>query len=576
MNEETLLKVEKKKKNPIKLAIILGVVGIILAIGGFLGYKSLNKSQIEKYNNIITSGAKEYYAANSDDLPKAYGECKVVTLNELLTKELLSTSDTELFTGKNCDKEITSVRVCKLENGDYHYIPKLSCKGNDFNTKYNDWKEGSDSDLTANSDVEFSFLVQQMEVPVNLDNIKDETFWEDEIPYKQGEYTKTGEQIYYRFREKTYKWYVDNNKYYPKNETNVNKVSQYYPTQPHKDYNKKSAGVTAYRWYIGANQVYNNGAYSPEPQGVFTVKGEAGPDVVVATTDIPIPKSYRTIETGQTIYRLRALDSTDVVQSIQYQCTNTGSGTNLTSSSPCNDSLAIEAGTTTITGYKCVWKNDKTGAMKNDSSFHSYICEDIYFYKNFNNGNEGYGEWQVANCGYSATAKPYLCDRKTGAYIYTDRVFKWYTPATKTFINDTFGNPVYYTESPTAQALKDSGTATTAYKWYKSEKQDLGLSKTQPQSNAKKEEGIHYTNWSDYSLTKPTPTEGKEIQERRKLTIKKTASESTAWKNVTDTYVSETEAIAAVNNLGNNITSLLDILELPSFRYLVKVKYRNY
>ena len=580
---------EKSNSTKTILMILVGIVAVIAIVFAVVKVGIFDKDKTSNFEQIIISATKEYYTTRNSDLPTAYGKCNVVTLNTLLDNSLVSKENNDILSEKKFDGEKTTVKVCMLENGNYHYTATLSSDDKKLTASYGEWKEGKESDLTADkSDVKFSFLLQEAEVPLDLEKIPDETFWEDEITYSAGTYTTVGTQTYYRSREKTYRWYTETDYYYPGNETNKYKANQYFVTSPDKTYDKKGDTAKVWRWYVNGNTVYNNGEYlSEQPDTLFSVKGTENPNKLVsAYIAKPVEKDYRTITT-ETIYRVRKLSSTEVVSKTEYKCVttldkNSPAYTSQILEEPCTSAAATEIGTTIIEKIRCTWTNDKTG-KKTESGWADDTCKPKFNYVNEQIGL-GYGNWlsedqaKTAGCTFpfetQVDTKPYLCDRTSG-FVASDRSWKWYTPATKTYYpsND---KVVYYKESPSTQAIKDSSTETTASTWYKTVKKDLGYSKTAPVATAKQVVGDEsWSAWSDYTLTKIAATNTRQVEERKKLTIKKTVNDSTKWNNLTDGYVTEAEVIEKAKAAGYAVEVLEDILQIPNVQYSIKMYYRD-
>lgn len=573
---------KEKKPFPIKLILLILLGIIVIGIIVFLIIHFVTKDKPGDYEDMLVAATQEYYNIYQDELPDVHGKCHTITLNDLYLNNLINNDVKTKLEKKNCNNDDTIIKVCRLESGNFHYNVSLSCDKS-LSVNYGDWQIGSEGNLVTNrSDVRFSFLVQQAEIPIDIENIPNEEYFEDEIPYEAGTYTTVGEQTLYRYRDKTYKWYTENIYYYPNDETNKNKVNQYYLKAPNSTYNNKGESATVYRWYIGANELYNNGEYVSEAPEIYSVRGKQGTSVTYASTDKPEQKSYRTIKNAY-IYRTRKVQSTDELVSVDYYCKNEDTGHKwvnagtpwVSSGNPCNDEASGEVGTYKIDGYMCYWINDKTGKKTKSQTWRDTPCEDKYYYVN-ESVNEGYTtKWQADDCGYNANAKPYICDRRMG-YVYTDQVWQWSTPSYKVYLPNNNDKITYYKLSPTAKAIKDMKTETTGYKWYKIVTNILGYYKTQPQSDAKKLAGSDsWTVWSEYQLTKEVESATRQVEERKKLTIKRTASDDTNWINVTDGYVSEAEAIAKVKELGYEVETLKDILELPNINYTLRLEYRN-
>ncbi len=558
-----------ENKIPIKkILIIIGAIVVIAGIVFLIYYLVNNSNKSSIYKEKLVTAAESYYQNVSGDLPTSYGECNTITLNELISSNLIDDN-----TLKNkCDNTNTTVKTCKLKNGTYHYTPTLNCNNKKLNTNYGDWILGNESDLEKNSDVKFLFSINATELPEDINSIPNEDYIEDEITFEKWTYEEINKKVVYHSRDQLYNWYTLTNHYYPTDTTVESKVNEYYTSAPNSTYKNKGNSATVYQWYIGMNLTYNNGAFVSEAVYPYTIKGTEGPAKVWATTDFPDTKSYRTITTGD-IYRARKLESTDVLTNIDYHCINDSNGNKWTShNANCDNELSTEVGTIRAFEYKCYWTNNKTNTTSQSETWQSDECSNRYYYEN-SNINEGYTTtWSATNCGYSATAKPYLCDKRTG-YIVTDRVWKWYTPSTKEYYKSN-DQKTYYKQSPSAQAVKDSTTEVVGYTWYKTVQNNLGAYKTSPSAGAIKGSKT-WSEWSSWTETPITATETMEVEQKNMITLKRLITENTKWTAITNNYVSEEEAISILKEKGYKVNSIEDIFNAKNIKYEIELYYRN-
>lgn len=217
--------------------IVLMVLGAaILAIIVFLLIKGCGvaKNNGDFERNLLEAG-KEYYRIDETLLPQAKGECKSVTLDTLLTEELITTPENYA----DCNKEKTYVKVCKLESGNYHYLPVMQCGNKLADDNFDNWKEGTEADLVADkSDVRYTFKGEYLDVKdENLDAQKEA--WLDEL--KGVKYTTISSTKYYRYRDLTWKWQTSKKEYYGNN--------AYYLSAPSKEYSNADAKATGWKWY---------------------------------------------------------------------------------------------------------------------------------------------------------------------------------------------------------------------------------------------------------------------------------------------------------------------------------------
>ena len=177
---------------------LLIVSSIILIAIAIFGYRALSRKSRDKE---LINGAKSYYAKYDSLLPKEYGECVRLEINELAYKHYIKAEKYGV-----CDREKTYVKVCKLESGNYQYTPFVSCNGKD-DIEYGEYVEGTEKDITPDvSDIRFTFLPQ---IFSNKSKI-----------------------------------------YYPSNKNNGDEVIEYYDKAPNEEYKYREAnGIKAYKWY---------------------------------------------------------------------------------------------------------------------------------------------------------------------------------------------------------------------------------------------------------------------------------------------------------------------------------------
>lgn len=237
--------------------IILGIIVLVVLI--LLLLKACGNKNKDLSRDLLEAG-KEHYRKDETLLPVSAGECKNVTLDVLLSENLITTpEDYEV-----CDKIGTYVKVCKLESENYHYVPILSC--GDQSNEFGPWTIGDEKDITPDkSDVRFLFL---------------------------GEQAKGGVKYYY-----------------PGNEKDPSKINEYYVTSPSEGYDQKDNAVTnAYKWYTektSSQSVYwNNGEYSSTQPAGYSYKGNKKTTEAKTSDTKPASAEYRTI-TESTLYRTK-------------------------------------------------------------------------------------------------------------------------------------------------------------------------------------------------------------------------------------------------------------------------------
>lgn len=554
---------EKKSISKKTLFIIGGIIILLIIVFIIFFFVQKNK-KFEEYQNLLVEVGKEYYIVNEELLPSTSGECKTINLNTLINNNLIV--DKTLTT--KCDKEKTTIKVCRLQSGTYHYTPTLYC-GKSYTTNYDEFQEGTEANLIKNrSDINFMYSIKETSLVEDLNMSKEEVFFEDEIPYEEKTYQIINEKTLYRSRDVVNNWYKLVNYYYPNDVTIESKVNEYYLEAPNAEYNNKGNSATVYKWIIGQNLAYENGKFTSYATYPYIVKGAEGDPIIWASDKAPEKESYRTISSDY-IYRTRKLESTDIVTDVYYQCNNNNEEW-INENKPCNETENIE-GSINTTGYKCSYKNNVTGKTSTDENFHKEKCIDIHHYVNESN-NDGYSNWTATKCDYNAGAKPYLCDRKKG-YIIKDRVWKWYTPSERTYFT-TKGIETYYKVAPSAQAFKDQKNEEIGFTWYKQVKKDLGSSKTAPTNDAIKGAQV-FTKWSDWTETIINQKSDNQVEHKTQVTLKRIVNTTNTWNEISNGYISLEDAISLLKNKGYDVNSLDDISKLENIKYELKTYYRN-
>ena len=286
---------ENERKNPIIKFIIIGVALILIIALIFLLTRSCESKSI---NDVLLDASKKYYEQNKDSLPSARGECNTITLSYLINENMIANA--EQF--NSCDDTVTSVKVCKLDSGAYHYTPVISC-GTKEDTVFGDYKEGKESDLVADSsDVRFKFL---------------------------------GEV--YSSKEK---------QYYPNNLTDASKVVELYTASPAGEYTYKSEAVKdAAKWYkeVSTTSYWNNGGYSSVAPAGYPTQGKEGTPITKVSLTAPATASYRTINQTK-LYRTRV----SLKSEVRYDCQVPGDPTKFIT----NSKIPCAARTDSYTGLK--------------------------------------------------------------------------------------------------------------------------------------------------------------------------------------------------------------------------------
>lgn len=463
-NNNTYYDPEKKRTPLLRVVfIVLGIISVFLII--FLLTKACGKGP-DLYSDLLEA-SKKYY--KEDKLPVALGECSVVKLNELRDNNYLS--NVENYT--SCDDNKTYVKVCKLGNGDYQYTPFTAC--NNKETSFSEWKIGEEIDLVKNSsDVSFKYF---------------------------GEVKQLGTKAYY-----------------PDNNTDVSKVAQYYVQAPNEEYTFKDSPEIAYKWYVEkqGREYYQNGSYSSTQPTGYTNKDSESSKTYISLTR-PENATYR-ISNQNTVYAVE-----NVSYPYRYVCIDENISGTVTSDLVCEKREGLTFKKTSKILFTCdgtneVGANTICGTRGNWSS---NSCEDSSMTKQ-STTSDGYAIKKNLLTGKG-------CVSTTG-YIVTDKIWKWYKNATiKSYYPSGQSNQdsekTYFLTPPTAGAIKDEDTKTTAYKYYK---------------------------------------------------LINTEDESTlSWVSIGKDFISEDELIYNFKELGYDVNSLSDIQNQDNIRYQLELSYRK-
>lgn len=367
---------------------LLGIVLVILLVLLFM--KFCGKKSLQ--SDLLKAG-KDYYAKYPSNLPDEVGTCYVVSLEQLEKENLIKAKDYQ-----DCNSEDTYVKVCYLESKNYHYTAILACDSE--TTKFGMWKDGNESDLVADkSDVRFRYI---------------------------GEQLKLGTKYYY-----------------PGDNTDLDKVKEYYAASPKEGYTEKEDEQIGYKWYteVTTNQFYNNGAYTSNQPNGYPNKGKSQ-TVTQYTFNQPATASYRKIE-NVTLYRSK-------IEARQYKW----------------ECISDEyPGHTQVSTTLCALRDDSFTKLKTahytcdgtNSVAVGTICSD-------------YTDWKEEKCETKKTTG-LVCESQAG-YKYTDTEWQWYKNGTgrkyyPSGSGTANGENTYYLESPTTGAIKDENTKQTVYKFFK-------------------------------------------------------------------------------------------------------------
>lgn len=408
IGKDTYYDPEKRRTSWIRIAFIVAGI-IIIAVIVFVLIKIFTKGP-DLYTDLVSS-TKRYSTLVDDFYPDATGSCNTVDLSSL--KEKNSIANIDYY--KKCNENDTYVKVCKVSDDVYQYTPVISCGKK--NTEFGDWMSGTADNLKqSNSDVEFKFLPEQLQ--------------------------------------------VGQKNYYPGDIIDASKLSMYYVNIPAEGYTYKDSSATAYKWYVEkqGKEYYNDGKKFSEAPDDYTNKSDES-SITYASLATPSNESYRTFKDSK-IYATET-----VAHPYKYECVDSKIGGTVTSNTVCEQRNSSTFKTTKKIYYTCdgtntVNENTECGSR---SEWTLKSCTDT---KQTNTGttNDGYSYTRQITTGITCIS--------TNGYSVTDKVWKWYKTATiKSYYpsNSTSADDenTYYANTPTAGASKDEETQTTAYKYYK-------------------------------------------------------------------------------------------------------------
>ena len=561
---------EKRNREILKRLglVILVVVTIILLfflLKGCVNNNTKNKNKnlpvVNKdLSTILLEAGKEYYKSNSHYLPRYGGECNSVNSLTLSQQGLI---DKAKFT--SCDNESTYVKVCKLSNGKYHYVPFLYCQDNITEKKYSTWMEGQESSVVADqTDVKFLFQVEFLEDASSvLGPI--ESIWENEISYNN--YKIVDSTKYYRYRDLQYIWNVKTTNYYPSNVSDASKVNEYYVTSPAANYTNKSNQNNSVAKYFSTTQ-----------EKIYWVDANGNKKLALSAPDNEY--IYKDNPIYDTRYRTRTWTETSKPVSASplelWICKSPTAATQYISDLPCETQTVNPNYTITINHiYSCDGGLTDVGV-----NGVCYRCTDGQGLKVTRDSCGYYGSWGSYTKTICDTTQTDVCESKTLTAYY------WYKlgPGEKTYYpsgsKTASGEKTYYAEAPTNNLIRDEATVTTGWKWYKStESQTATYYATAPVLGATKTSKSRWTEFSSWSTTKPeslSPNGTREIQIKTKLDIRKiTPSGNSEWKIFNSEYLTLDELIKQLQAKGYNINSLEDIMLSGELKYKTKLLIRN-
>lgn len=284
--------------------IIVSVIAIgLICTFSFRAYQISKIDPFEKPGSTLAQdyfleSAKTYFEFDPTKLPTTAGSCSTVALKTIQEERLMS----DITYYNKCDKNVSLVKACKLESGNYHFEVNMQCGNNSSNIAYGEEKILTNDEViasNANARVYFSYQAQRLDTTSSTIGDK-VTLWKDEIPNENYKIVK--ETTYYRYRDKLWNWSGDIRFYYPQDKSNSELVEEYYNESPASDYLFKEVSQNyAYKWYIqnddGPKHYYPSGSTSEENEKTYyltaPVKGAKRDD----STKTYASKYYRVVTT---------------------------------------------------------------------------------------------------------------------------------------------------------------------------------------------------------------------------------------------------------------------------------------
>ncbi len=240
------------KRYKVALLIIAVCAVALISVFGIRAYQLSTMDPFEQPGSTLAqdyflSSAKTYFEFDPTKLPTTAGSCTTVALKTIQDQKLMS--DVNYY--NKCDKDVSLVKVCKLESGNYHFEVNMQCENNTTTVAYSDEKPlVNEADIANKMGVKVHFSYQAQRLNSETSNIGEvETMWLDEVPYENYKIVK--ETTYYRYRDKLWAFNGDVRFYYPQDKSNTELVSEYYKEAPSADYTfKETSQNYAYKWYI--------------------------------------------------------------------------------------------------------------------------------------------------------------------------------------------------------------------------------------------------------------------------------------------------------------------------------------
>ena len=537
------------------LIVLMVIVAILLIIYLLKGCNKSKKPIVPdnndkvnfNYESSLLEAGKNYYSTHQDELPNSPGECSIVELETLLSKDLINADKFG-----SCNVNTTYVKVCKLENNTLHYTPWLTCVNKVSDSEYGNVKEGTNADIVENeSYLDFKFMPQESTGTGQILGDVEE-MWKEDIKYNS--YKTLASTKYYRFRDKLYVWKLTNRNYFTSTgiKHRASDVTEYYTTSPDTGYRLYGDKTTAaYKWYkSSATKEYykKDGVKAPSPVAVgdYTIKDPYGYDV--------------------TRYRTRTVTGT--YSPIKYYGCSTSSSSNIIKYQqvPCGTGSTPEYKVTRETFYSCATDGDLIKTSPHVSS--NATCKK-------------YSAWSSLTSTKCNTNQSDICESYTLTFYYWYKIVsetRTYYPSGATRAN---AESVYFTSEPFKGAIKDTSTRATAYKWYnENTRYSTGYTATPPSGYTitSKTSDFTYSDWSNWSAKNPKVNDGRdrEIQTKTKIKLQEIKGTTTSsWNNLSTDYLTEEALIKVFKDKCYKVSTLEDIMNNGQIKYELKLFIRN-
>lgn len=288
--------------------IIIAITAVLLLV--VFGYRAYEVNQIDPFEQPGSTLARDYFLDSvysyfdfdPTKLPTTAGSCTTVPLKVIQEQNLIS--DIKYYT--KCDQNMTLVKVCKLESGNYHFEVHMSCPNTD-KVAYGEEQELTEENsilASPTAQVSFSYKAERLSSN-NISYGQKQEMWKDEIPYENYKIVK--ETTYYRYRDKLWRYSGDVRYYYPQNKVIGSDVIEFYKESPSEIYPFKQVSQNyAYKWYIenddGLRHYYPSGSTDGHKENTYYLTAPVKGAIRDEATKTYAAKYYRVEKTDASDY----------------------------------------------------------------------------------------------------------------------------------------------------------------------------------------------------------------------------------------------------------------------------------